>query len=125
MAGVRVRRVLYWMAALAWAAVIFTISSVPGSSLPPGRYGVVGHLGGYTVLGLLLFVALRVDWRRSAAAAIAVLLASVYGATDELHQAFVPGRTPSVFDWFIDTVGALAGVSWALAVEYLLGRRRQ
>ena len=113
------------MAVVVWATVIFMISSVPGSDLPPGRYGVAGHLGGYAVLGLLLFVALSLDRRPLTAAAIAILLASAYGATDELHQAFVPGRTPSAFDWLIDTAGALAGVSSAATLKYLLGRPRQ
>ncbi|NUN16681.1 MAG: VanZ family protein [Myxococcales bacterium] len=36
-----------------------------------------------------------------------VLWVSFYGITDEIHQAFVPGRTADVWDWVADTVGAL------------------
>ena len=41
----------------------------------------------------------------------AVLLAVVYGATDEWHQSFVPGRTPELRDLFADAVGSAFGAS--------------
>jgi VanZ family protein len=37
------------------------------------------------------------------------VLASAYGITDELHQAFVPLRMPDPMDWLVDTVGAAVG----------------
>jgi VanZ family protein len=36
----------------------------------------------------------------------AVLAASLYGASDELHQLFVPSRSSEVLDWVADTIGA-------------------
>jgi VanZ family protein len=38
----------------------------------------------------------------------------LYGATDEVHQAFVPFRTSTWSDWLADTAGALIGAigSW-------------
>jgi VanZ family protein len=50
---------------------------------------------------------------------LAVVLASAYGVTDELHQAFVPGRVPDPADWLVDTAGAYAGAATGL----LLARR--
>jgi VanZ family protein len=44
------------------------------------------------------------------AAVIAVALATGYGATDEFHQSFVPGRGPAFSDVLIDLVGASLGV---------------
>ena len=35
--------------------------------------------------------------------------ASLFGASDEFHQSFVPGRDTDVFDWVADTLGATAG----------------
>ena len=46
-------------------------------------------------------------WR---GAAWALLAASAYGATDEFHQLFVPGRSCDVFDWLADTTGAALAV---------------
>lgn len=40
---------------------------------------------------------------------ISVLICMSYAAIDELHQSFVPGRTPLVKDIFIDSSGALLG----------------
>jgi VanZ family protein len=40
------------------------------------------------------------------AALVALLIASLYAATDELHQTFVKGRKGSPVDWAIDTAGA-------------------
>ena len=41
---------------------------------------------------------------------IPIILTSVYGIIDEIHQSFVPGRSCSVFDWIADTTGAFLGV---------------
>jgi len=114
-------RRLRWMAVLLWAAAIFAVSARPGSTLP-GGYSVQGHLGEYFILGALLFWALQA--RRSAwdAVAIAVILASLYGITDEVHQHFVVLRTPDVTDWGLDTVGALLGALTALALVRLKSR---
>jgi VanZ family protein len=46
-----------------------------------------------------------------------MLAASAYGAIDEFHQSFVPGRDCNVWDWLADTLGAFLG---ALAVMLLM-----
>lgn len=46
-----------------------------------------------------------------AAAILALSIAIVCGALDELHQSFVPGRDVSLRDWISDSVGALLVVS--------------
>jgi VanZ family protein len=43
-------------------------------------------------------------------------IASAYGIVDEIHQSFVPGRSPSVWDWVADTLGAFAGTGAVLAL---------
>src|SRR3954470_17134565 len=68
------------------------------------------HLTEYAVLAMLLWRAVRKDsrpwsWRE---ATIAVLIVFLYASTDELHQMFVPTRTPMISDVFIDTSGAVA-----------------
>jgi VanZ family protein len=124
MRDTRTRRFALWAATAAWAATIFFASSIPAGDLPPGRYGTIGHLIGYAVLGFLAFLALRVDQPSRKAAILAVLLASFYGVTDEFHQSFVPGRTPSVYDWVIDTAGAALGVATALAAQRFVRLKR-
>jgi VanZ family protein len=44
---------------------------------------------------------------------LAIVTASVFGLTDELHQLFVPFRESSWQDWLADTIGAVIGaMSW-------------
>ncbi|MDO8915196.1 MAG: VanZ family protein [Coriobacteriia bacterium] len=116
-------RALRWVPVLAWTGVIFAMSSIPGSNLP-GGYSFQGHLAEYTVLGALVMLALRHRPRRVALALIALAACSLYGVSDELHQAFVPGRTPDVLDWATDTVGAALGVSATIAWLTWRGSRR-
>ncbi len=37
---------------------------------------------------------------------LAVGVASAFGASDEWHQSFVPGRSAELADWVADTAGA-------------------
>lgn len=113
------RRLLGWLGATLWAAGIFYLSSRPGSTLP-GGYSVQGHLGEYAVLGALLAIAFAEKNLDLATVGLAILVASLYGVTDEYHQHFVPLRTPDIADWALDTLGATAG---ALTVYWLKLRR--
>jgi VanZ family protein len=116
------RPLLRWAPAVLWAAVIFTLSSISGLPAPPG--GLTdkhAHFATYAVLATLIVWGLtdrspaRTTWGMAVAA---VVLASLYGASDEWHQSFVPGRHVSALDWAADTAGAvLAGVglrAWAI-----------
>ena len=105
-----------WLLVVAWMAVIFTLSSIPGASLPSAPPSL-GHLIEYSILGALLVFALVPGHSGRRAVALALLIASAYGITDELHQAFTPGRTPDIADWGIDTISALGG---AVAAAWLL-----
>ena len=50
------------------------------------------------------------------------LLATLYAATDELHQMFVDGRGPALLDVAIDSLGALCG---AALVALCISRRKR
>jgi VanZ family protein len=101
------RVVSIWVPVAAWAALIFVLSSMPSLSTGLGTWDLVvrkaAHLTEYAILGALLVRALD---RPAAAAALAI----AYAATDELHQHFVPGRTGSVVDVLIDSVGVVVGI---------------
>ena len=120
--GIRVRRLVLWALVAAWAGVIFAFSSIPGSNIP-GGYSQYGHLGEYLVFGVLLSWALRLDRRASIAFMFAVLIASLYGVTDEFHQNFVALRTPDPADWALDTIGACVGAASTWAVGKALAGR--
>ncbi len=111
--------------AIAWAGVLFWESSRanPFPFLPEGllSHDKLLHAGAYAVLGALVAAALRARGSGAArAVALAVVVAAAYGATDEWHQAYVPGRDADPLDWTADAVGAIAGA--AAAVLALRGR---
>ena len=55
---------------------------------------------------------------------MAVLLATLYGAFDEVHQAFTPGRSPDVRDVVADCLGAALGVAAILLLIAIARRLR-
>lgn len=100
------RRLLAWLPAVVWALVIFNLSARP--RLPgPDVQGIdkVAHFGAYAVLGWLL---VRAADRSGLPLAVGLVLGVLYGATDEIHQMFVPGRSPDVMDWVADAAGVAA-----------------
>lgn len=107
----------YWGPVCGYAGLIFYLSaqSHPETHVPFVTYfsDKVLHAVEYAVLGALCYRAIRGSghdsWRRQAIPA-AILLASLYGMSDEIHQAFVPFRDSSWLDWLADTVGAVIGV---------------
>ncbi|WP_455378117.1 VanZ family protein [Petrachloros mirabilis] len=112
------RWVAYWLPAVAYAGVIYYFSSLPHpeEKLPKLLLEAFGdkslHMAEYAVLSVLFYRAFR--WAAGARVArhalvLAIAVASFYGLTDEVHQAFVPNRESSLFDWLADTVGAAIG----------------
>ena len=133
---------LGWLPVLIWMGLIFSASTDNFSSEHTSRFiepllrwlfhgrlsadtiGLIhflirklAHLTEYAILAVLLWNALRL----SAAGAsmrrlcgLAVLGSTLYAASDEFHQSFVPGREATVRDVLIDTAGATAGL-WLLA----------
>lgn len=104
-----------WALLLAWMGLIFAFSALPGSSVP-GRFALQGHFVEYAVFGVLMAFALHPTRAGARGALLALALCSVYAVSDELHQAFVPGRTPDVADWVVDTIGAAVGIATVVAV---------
>jgi len=83
------------------------------------------HFAEYAVLAFLVNRAiclLRAGIAPRTAAVVAVVLATAFGVTDELHQRFVPGRDASVFDLLADFLGSIAGAMAYAAWAELRGR---
>jgi VanZ family protein len=103
--------VLRWGPALLLMTVIFMLSSIPSQRMPAfDRYDLLvkkfGHFTGYALLAQTFLRGLGRNDLKSIG--FAWILAALYGASDELHQAFVPGRQSTLIDVGIDALGALA-----------------
>jgi VanZ family protein len=114
----KVRR---WLPPLLWAGVILTGTSLPSSVLPSQPSGVdkALHFGIYLLFGVLLSREFAYSTGRWRAALLAILVAISFGAADEWHQQFIPGRSTEFADWRADALGSTIG---ALSVAVL--RRR-
>jgi VanZ family protein len=118
-----------FLPAALYAGLIFALSAQadPLAFLPPGLLvqDKLLHSLEYAALGALLVPGLRLaGFAPRGAFVLAVVLASLYGATDEIHQAFVPGRTADLLDWVADTLGAALGAATATAATLALRRPR-
>jgi len=114
---------LYWVPVIVYAALIFVVSAQPHPErLFPSFLEQLGdkflHVVEYGVLAVLCYRAFRHAWYgRGAPTALvlAIVVATVYGISDEVHQAFVPSRTTDPWDVIADLAGAcLGGWLWFL-----------
>ena len=129
-AGVAARVAWAWLPAFAYMALIWSLSSMPivlpMPSLP--LRDKLAHVIEYGALGLLSARAMRRTWPllgSGRALLAAALFTVVWGYTDEVHQAFVPGRDSNAFDLLADAIGAMAGVGLYAALGALRARSRR
>ena len=103
-----------WGPVVLYMAAIFYASAQPDVALPSDLGDRPWHSMGYAFLGVLVVRALagglpvRIGLTTVLAAAA---LTTAYGASDELHQLFVPGRFADVNDLLADAIGGAAGAS--------------
>lgn len=95
-------------------AVIVTFSSIPRLELPPiiPYLDKIGHLGEYLILGFLLtraFLNSGPDIRSAHAVYLSVFVVLFFGAFDEWHQNFIPGRGAETADLIMDVAGSAIG----------------
>jgi len=105
------RRIAHCLPPIAWAGLIFYMSSRSTMPVEPPFNGFdkLVHAIEYGTLCLLIARAIQpigffhiseTVWM------IAVLASFIYGISDEMHQAFVPNRSCDLFDAFFDLIGA-------------------
>ena len=72
----------------------------------------------YAILGWLCAGASSRTWPAASAwrtASFAIFVTALWGLSDEIHQALVPGRSAELADVLADVSGALAGaIGWHL-----------
>jgi VanZ family protein len=85
------------------------------------------HLILYTGFGILLYYTLKNSPNstlRNHALLFAIIIGTVYGASDEFHQSFVPGRTASFWDLAADSTGVIMAQAVIFIKEKLCIRDR-
>ncbi len=137
----------YWLPVLVWLALIFVGSTDVMSAEQTSRFLLpflrwlkpdfslealalihffmrkLGHLTEYAILAILLwrltFRGMELKLRRPNLYGGVWILATLFAASDEYHQSFVPSRTAALGDVTIDSVGAMVG----LAISFALAQR--
>lgn len=80
-----------------------------------------GHFLEYMALGCTLVLPFKGMFvKKYYIFILSQLLSTVYACTDEFHQLFVEGRSGSIKDVAIDSIGALAGVCLGFALWYFV-----
>jgi VanZ family protein len=109
--------IIYWV-------FLFIATSLPVERLPSiGFTDKINHLIAYFILAVLLNLTLiyqrksQLLFEKAPIATIVICL--FYGALDEVHQLFVPGRSAESLDWVADALGTTAAV---LLIYFLINR---
>ncbi len=99
-----------WVITIFIVIIIFYVSSL---TFPPGApsFGwetIAYHFYAFLFLAAFLLISLtRGKIENKKFIFIAIIIAMVYGVSDEIHQLFVPGRACSFSDFLIDSAGIL------------------
>jgi VanZ family protein len=128
-----------WGPVVVWAGLIFFFSTDQFSSSNTSRFfgpllsaifsGItaeqfdtlhliirkLAHWSEYFIFSLLLLRALRGRFKSPSDLRRAVWIVAViflYASSDEIHQVFVPSRTPSFADVTIDSFAGICGILW-------------
>ena len=123
------RRVIrLWGPVVLYMAAIFYFSSLPEAPLPPGLPDKPAHAFGYMGFGFVIARALAGGLPPHITTRdlfIGLAIAIGYGAGDEFHQRFVPGRTADLPDLYADAVGSATALiaCWAWGIISFLRRQ--
>lgn len=81
----------------------------------------IAHFSIYTLVGLLLMgLMCTFNIKQFNRLSISLIIGIIYATTDEIHQAFIPGRGPQLTDVILDTMGVLTGIILVMIVLEIL-----
>ena len=104
----------YWFPLFAYCVLIFILSSshIPFPSLQVFWNDKLLHIVEYSILGFLMaraIFSLNLRYSKGFLLILTIILSTLYGLSDEVHQALIPERTASVGDIMADGFGSLIG----------------
>ncbi len=125
----RLPKPVFWLPALFWGGLTFFLSMLQRAG-PPGETAEhkIGHIAVFSILAGTVMWALNRGHalRLSRSLALAILITAAYGASDEWHQKYVPGRSCEFSDVVLDTVaGAVAVLAYYIGESLRADNRQQ
>ena len=103
------------------AIMIFYFSSIPSNNVPGPDFplkATIYHISAFFFLSLFLFLAVD-GVKQKEVFALIFIFCLVYAFLDELHQSFIPGRSSSLQDIFLDMVG----ISFSILISGIYGMK--
>ena len=107
------RFLIYQFPAILWILAIFIQSSIPDLTAPDLGFrsqDKFAHVVEFAILAFLLrrfFVYhVKTNWQNKWYL-YTLIIGCFYAVFDEIHQAFVPGRSADIFDVLADVIGVL------------------
>ncbi len=104
---------IYW-------TILFILTTIPGNSLPKTIKisDKIEHLVAYSILAFLLSFAIHFKKKFSPTKIFiwCIILVSLYGGFDEIHQMFIPMRSAEWLDFLADFIGAILGTAIAIYI---------
>lgn len=99
-----------WLITIIIFITIFYLSSrtFPDIAGKTSYLSIIYHFFAFFFLTAFLLISIMKGKFNRNIFIIAIFIAILYGVSDEFHQYFVPGRSSTMFDIIIDTLGILA-----------------
>lgn len=86
----------------------------------------MAHFSIYTVVGLLLMSLISTyNIKEKNRLIITLTTGIIYASSDEIHQSFVPGRSPMITDVVIDTMGVILGILLIILGKKIIKKYRE
>lgn len=86
----------------------------------------MAHFSIYTVVGLLLMALVSTyNIKEKNRLIITLTTGIIYASSDEIHQSFVPGRSPMITDIVIDTMGVILGILLIILGKKIIKKYRE
>lgn len=118
------KKIINFLPALVWMVIIFYFSSKQTTDIGGNSHWLrliilkSFHIIEYCILFLLIAFAFNFKSNY-----ISILIAYIYGCTDEFHQTFIPGRAGCFRDTLFDLTGILIGFFLIKIVNHFLESR--
>lgn len=105
---------MYQFPVILWGLIILVFSSMPLITQPlPSIPFIdkVAHMSEYGIFAYLmsraLFFTPTFQYRLIRVLTLTFIFCAIFGAGDEIHQLFIPGRTESIGDFTADLTGSI------------------
>jgi len=120
----------YYLPPIALCLFIFIQSSYPSvvEANPFPGFDKFLHFSAYGLLGLLFFRLFHRTLNRNLKQIllISIIITTLYGISDEIHQSFIPARSADIYDILADFMGSVVGATiYMKGVIYLFVKTKK